>query len=136
MNILFTREIRDYDGADLINHSIESCDWPKLVLGKDVHEQVIPVNKTILNIFNFIPNKLIVCDDKDPPWMNNEIKTLIKRKNWLYQRQRRSGTLDYNMLNAITMNSNAMNSSKLKYHDFLGKSLILLKQQLQPIGQS
>ena len=61
------------------------------------------LNKTILNIFhNFIPNKLIICDDKDPPWMNDEIGTLIKSKNLLYQRQRRSGNLDYNMLNAIT----------------------------------
>ena len=26
---------------DLINRSIESFDWPKLFLGKDVYEQVI-----------------------------------------------------------------------------------------------
>ena len=46
-----------------------------------MHEQVILFNKTIQNIFNnFIPNKLFTCDDKDPPWINDEIKTLIKRK--------------------------------------------------------
>ena len=66
----------------------------------------------------------MICENKDPPWMNDEFKTLIKRKNWLYQRQRRSGNLDYNMLNAITTNkSNAVNSSKFKYHDRLGKKL-------------
>ena len=49
-----------------------------------MHEQVIIFNKTILNIFhNFIPYQII--DNKDPHWMNDEIKTLIKRKNWLYQ---------------------------------------------------
>ena len=60
----------------LINRSIESLDWPKLFFGKDVHEQSILFKKTILNIFhNFIPNKLIICDDcddKDAPWMNDE----------------------------------------------------------------
>ena len=57
----------------LINRSIESLDWPKLFFGKDVHEQSILFQKTILNIFhNFIPNKLIICDDKDAPWMNDE----------------------------------------------------------------
>ena len=37
--------------------------------------------KVILNISrNFNSNKLNICDDKDIPWMNDEIKTLIKKK--------------------------------------------------------
>ena len=37
---------------------------------KNVHQQVNIFNKTIVNIFsNFIPNKLVTFDDKDPPWM-------------------------------------------------------------------
>ena len=56
--------------------------------------------------------------------MNDEIKTLIMRKNWLYQRQRRSSNLYYNMLIARTTGtSNAMNSFKFKYHDSLAKTL-------------
>ena len=27
---------------------------------------------------NYIPNKLITTDDKDPPWMNDEIKNKFK----------------------------------------------------------
>ena len=47
----------------------------RLFSGKNVHEQDELFNKTLLNIFhNFIPNKIIVCDDRDPPWMNDEIK--------------------------------------------------------------
>ena len=77
----YTREIWNYNRSEhaLINRSIESFYWPKLFLGKDVDEQVILFNKTILNIFhNLIPNKLklIICDDKGTPWMNDEIKTL------------------------------------------------------------
>ena len=61
--------------TDLINFFIESFDWPKLFSGKNVQEQVELFNKTLLYIFhNFIPNKIIVCDDRDPPWMNDEIK--------------------------------------------------------------
>ena len=59
----------------------------------------------------------------NPPRINDVIKTLIKRKN-LYQRQRRSANLDYNMLNAITTDiSNAVNYPKFKYHDRLAKKL-------------
>ena len=30
---------------------------------------------------NFVPNEAITINDKDPPWSNNKIKTLIKNKN-------------------------------------------------------
>ena len=39
-----------------------------------------------MNIFeNFIPHETITCNDKDPPWMNKQIKTLIAEKNALYK---------------------------------------------------
>ena len=86
-----------------------------------MNEQVELFNKTLLNIFhNFIPNKIILCDDKDPPWINNEIKKLIKRKNWLFECKRKSGNLDYASLNSMTQDiSNTVNSSKLKHHERL-----------------
>ena len=35
-----------------------------------------------MNIFsNFIPNKYITFDDRDPPWMNDFVKSKIKFKN-------------------------------------------------------
>ena len=36
-------------------------------------------------IRNFIPHERIVCDDRDPPWMNSEIKNLINEKNLAYK---------------------------------------------------
>ena len=29
---------------------------------------------------NFIPNDIVTIDDRDPPWINNKIKPLIKNK--------------------------------------------------------
>ena len=44
--------------------------------------------------------------------------TLIERKNWLYQRQRKPGNLGYATLKAITKDtSNAVNSVKPKQND-------------------
>ena len=82
-------------------------------------------DKTLLNIFhNYIPNKSILCDEKDPPWINEEIKSLIHRKNYLYQRQRKSGSIDYTFLNVLTIDiTNAISSSKLKYHERLANKL-------------
>ena len=67
---LYTREIWDYAKAqfDLINKAIENFDSNKLFSGQDIHNQVNLFNTTILNIFrNFIPNKVILCDDKETP---------------------------------------------------------------------
>ena len=39
-------------------------------------------NNTVLNIFrNLIPHETIVCNEKEPLWFNNKIKTLIQAKN-------------------------------------------------------
>ena len=48
--------------------------------------QVPVFNETILNIFsNFVPNKIITYNDKDPIWMNDKIKSKVKSKNQLYK---------------------------------------------------
>ena len=38
-----------------------------------------------MNVFsNYITNKLITLDDKNPPWMNDEIRNKIKRRDMFY----------------------------------------------------
>ena len=73
----YTRKICYYNRsmAGLINRSIESFDWSKLFSGKNVHEQVELFMKTLVNILhNFFPNKILVCDDREPAYINYEIK--------------------------------------------------------------
>ena len=84
----YTRLVWDYEKADknAINRSIEQFDWNRSFYNLDVHEQVCLLNSTLLNIFsNFIPNKYITINDKDPPWMNDQIKTKISKKKQLYK---------------------------------------------------
>ena len=43
-------------------------------------------NRTIKNILsNYIPHEIIICDDRDPPWINNRVKGLINEKNNTFQ---------------------------------------------------
>ena len=56
--------------------------WEAMFANKNVHDQVNIFNKTLINVFlNFIPNKTVVFDDKDPPWMNEILENKIKWKN-------------------------------------------------------
>ena len=53
---------------------------------KRVHKQVCIFNETHMNTFsNFTPNKLVTFDDRDPPWMNDFVKSKIKWKSQLYK---------------------------------------------------
>ena len=71
--------------TDLIKRATELFDWEKSLSNLDVNKQVSVFNETIMNIFeNFIPQETITCNDKDPPWMNKQIKTLTAKKKTLY----------------------------------------------------
>lgn len=50
-------------------------------LNTNVNAKVSIFSSTIINILsNFIFNETIVCNDKDPPWLNRAIKSLIQEK--------------------------------------------------------
>ena len=88
---LYERLVWDYKK---FNRRIEIFNWEKLLENKNVHEQLYVFNKTMLNIFhNFIPNENIICNDKDPHWFNNQIKTLIEKKNHLFKSYMANGRL-------------------------------------------
>ena len=67
-------EVWDYGKAQVnpINKAIENSNWNELFSGQNIHNQIKLFNTTILNIFrNFIPNKVILCDDKESLWVND-----------------------------------------------------------------
>ena len=47
--------------------ALDQVDWNFLSFKKNVHEQVSILNRTLINVFsNFIPNKLVTFNGKDP----------------------------------------------------------------------
>ena len=60
----------------LMRKSLNQVNWNQSFQNKNVNEQVAILNNIILNIFsNFVPNKILICHDKDPPWMTEYIKS-------------------------------------------------------------
>ena len=44
-------------------------------------------NVTILNILrNFISHETVLCDDRNPPWFDNKIKSLVCEKSLTFKR--------------------------------------------------
>ena len=56
----------------------DSVNWEKLFDQKGINAHIVALNETILNIFhNYVPQKYIAVDDKDPVWMNKTTKSKI-----------------------------------------------------------
>ena len=90
----YERLVWDYNRANVegIKKSTESVNWEVMFNNKSVHKQVSIFNEILMNIFsNFTPNKLVTFDDRDPPWMNDFVKSKIKWKNQLYKIYTKNG---------------------------------------------
>ena len=90
----YTRRIWDSSNAnhEAINNAIDGFDWEKAFSNVNVHAQVKLFNETLSNIFmNFVPNKLITVDGRDPPWVTEKIKKVLKGKSKLYKLNIKNG---------------------------------------------
>ena len=84
----FNSQIWHYDKADsnAIRQSIQKFPWERHLAGLSPDEQAGFFTETLLNIFtNFIPNKNIKVESRDPPWINRCIKNLFRRNKRAYK---------------------------------------------------
>ena len=89
-------------------------------------------NKTIKNIMsNHIPHETIICNDRDPPWINKDIKQLILDKNHAYKSYiRNDKSLQFfNQLQFLQTKSRSLvKESKNQYYTRLTHKLLDLRQ--------
>ena len=125
----YQRLVWDYKKAnvDCIKKSLNSVDWDFVFSNKNVHQQAQYLNKVLMNVFtNYIPNKLITIDDKDPPWMNDEIRNKIKERDLFYQQLKKYKlNLTYSdVMNELTLElSSIISQRKDNYYLQLAKKL-------------
>ena len=90
--------------------------------------QVSELNDSLLNICsNYIPNKTVLCEEKDPPWLTNGIRTVIEMKNNAQKKYIRSGIRHnyYVRLENLTTDvSNLIHDTKTEYHSKLVAILV------------
>ena len=70
-----------------IRKQIDDVDWNARFLDLDAGKMAEVFTDTLYSLFfNHIPNKILKINDKDPPWINQGIKTAIKRKHRVYRK--------------------------------------------------
>ena len=122
------RLVWDYKKADSknIRKALDSVNWERLFDQKAINAQVTAFNETILDVFcNYVPNKYITIDDKDPVWMNENMKTKIKEKNAFYQKYIENGRFesDFILLDYILELNDLISPTKTLYYENLAKKL-------------
>ena len=125
----YLREVWHYKeaNADLIKRTINNFNRKKAFSNTNINEKVSLFNKTILNILNnYIPHETIICDDKDPPWFNSRIKSLIENKKKIhknYQRYKSKSQL-LSKLNLLQEQLHLLiNTSKQNYYSRMASKL-------------
>ena len=77
----YSREVWDYknENAEGIHKIISRFNWKKAFENLSINENIDLLNATLLNIFrNYIPNKIVKCSYRDPPWLTKLIKSKLK----------------------------------------------------------
>ena len=83
----YERLVWDYSKANITNirKSLSKINLINPLKELSVNDQVDYLASCISNVFtNFVPNKSITCNDRDPPWMTEEVKNLCHNKAKIY----------------------------------------------------
>ena len=79
----YYKEIWHYHDANtkLTKRAVDWFNSQKTFLNKNVNKKVHIFHESILNILKiFISHENVLCEERDPLWFNNEIKSLIRKK--------------------------------------------------------
>ena len=115
----YHRLIWDYSNADILNirKSISSINWSHLFSDNHIDIQVSIFEECVLNVFkNFVPNKYVVFEDKEPVWMDQSIKQLIKERDSCFSKQQsqRRRNEDLHIVTSLTDKINEQISNNIK----------------------
>ena len=88
-----------------------SFPWERRFANSDANEKVYLFNKTIKKVVsNCIPCETIICNDRDSPWINKNIKKLINDKNqgYLSNHQNENNSASFQNLQFLQLNLNSL----------------------------
>jgi len=125
----YKRTIWNYSKANtsLIRELISDIDWQSRFAGLGVNEMTELFTDTIFAILSAnIPNKVIKCNDKDPPWITPELKTAIKRKHRVFRKYKDRGRRleDWNLVKEVrNKTSRLITKAKENYFSTMGRKL-------------
>ena len=84
----YERTVWYYERAntELMRRAIDQFVWLRALSNVNADEKFYFFTKTLLNIIQyFVPHETIICDDRDAPCINKEIKKIMTEKNLAFK---------------------------------------------------
>ena len=97
----FSHKIWLYENAyyDAFRQTVSDYDW-STVIKEDVNSYANTLTHTLINLSKqYIPHKIVTIRPLDLPWINNNIRKLIRKRNRFYRKYKNL------KLNKIIVNS-------------------------------
>ena len=70
--------------------AVSDYDWNKIIK-EDVNLYANALTQTLINLSEqYIPNKNVTIRPQDLPWINNNIRKLIRKKNRFYKKYKKN----------------------------------------------
>ena len=126
---IYLRKIWHYNhaNADDIKRAVSNFSWLKHLTNIDPSQQVEIFNDKLLNIMmNYIPNRYVKIQPKDPPWINSNLRRMIKKQNKQYKKFLKHEHKSETKVKVDKFRNDcfeAINSAKRSYLDCMGTNL-------------
>ena len=112
---------------DRIKSAVANMDWPTMFPGLDVDKMAhLFTSKSARMFSEFIPNKTITCNNRDPPWTTTSLKSAFKCKHRVYNKYVKRGRKpdDWEYVRPIrNQTSSKITEAKHEYFSSFGKKL-------------
>ena len=85
----YKSQVWNYSEArvDEIRSSLRNTDWTSIFVDLTADEMTNKFTIPIMDLMHrFIPNQMIRCDDRGPPWITPKLKMAIKHKHRVYNK--------------------------------------------------
>lgn len=123
------RKIWLYDRGDYdkFKQYLSDVDWDSLISSNNVNDLTTNITNAILDAAELcIPSKIITVRKNQPQWLTSNIRKLIRKKNRIHRKARRSNSpSDWNKFRRIRNDvTNLVRKSKEEHKNNLIKKLI------------
>ena len=124
----YPRTLWDYKHADLpsIIQNLNKIAWDDVLNCNNINESCKKLTSIISNISHtYIPNKRVIIRPNDKPWMNSYLRTLMRKRNRLFNKFNRTLNpqvwLEYKKLRNFIVNE--IRKRKVDYFDSISAKL-------------
>ena len=122
-----------------IRKAICSFNWERSFANKHVNDMDNIFNETTSNVLkNYIPHETIICDDQDPPWINNKVKKAMQENYQLFSKVKSNssnGTLLKKLQCLQNKLNDLINTAKRQYYTRTPMKLMDPTTSAKHIGQ-